>query len=286
MKPEPTQLSPGTLQRVNVTVDLDRVRCRQTTYNVGIREAIGMGGRMLTFAYLPRQNGPARIDGHLLLNRRLAVICGAAEFSTSGPVVLEKMVVDVDRFPIFSALIGENKLIRNWMALLPSDNMIARRLQRGIAGTIAAPPGDAQGLQSLIAGIFRTIELAMKPEHYIALDSNRRSLVQAAQAFMWSNMCGDIGLPAVSHGIGCSPRTLSNYYLSLYNMSPVRYLKTLRLNRVHEILQGPRGGKSIVDIAADHGFWHMGHFAEHYRYLFGETASETVRNARDAAQVS
>jgi AraC-like DNA-binding protein len=283
------QLSPGALRCANVAVDLDRVRCRRTIYNVSFREGIGAGNHTLTLAYMPRQYGPARIDGHLWLHQRLAVVYGATEFSTSGPVILEKMTVDVDRFPIFDALIGENKIDRAWMALLPADSIAARRLEHEMAAAIESPPSgrsDAQALQSLVASIFRACELAIAPEHWHALDADRSAVVHAAQTYMWSNLCGDIGLPAVSNGIGCSPRTLSNYYLSLYGMSPVRYMKTLRLNRVRELLQRPHNGKSIVDIAADHGFWHMGHFAEHYRYLFGETASETVRNARESVKVS
>lgn len=64
---------------------------------------------------------------------------------------------------------------------------------------------------------------------------------------------------------------------SLYGISPIRYLKILRLNRVREALRACARSATVFDIAADHGFWHMGHFSAQYRALFGETPSQTLR---------
>ena len=35
----------------------------------------------------------------------------------------------------------------------------------------------------------------------------------------------------------------------------------------------------VTDIAMDHGFVHLGRFAEQYRRFFGETPSQTLRRA-------
>lgn len=40
------------------------------------------------------------------------------------------------------------------------------------------------------------------------------------------------------------------------------------------------GGLRIIDVAADFGFWHMGHFGSDYRRTFGTTASQTLARAR------
>jgi len=280
------QLSPGLVKGSTSYTTLDRLRFCRTHFNVSIRDAIAGGSGKLVVAYLSRQSGLARINGRLWLNRRLAVIYGHAEISTSGPALVESFEVDIERFPLFRALIENTKEPGAWVALLPAASSVARRLEHHIADALDLGHAfgcDSHRVQSLVAATFRAIEEALRPQHRASLAADRKSTVDAAQAYMWANMCGDIGLPAMSRAIGCSARTLSNYFESLYGMSPMRFMKVLRLNRVREILRDGPDDSAIVEIAADHGFWHMGHFAVQYRYLFGETASETVRNARTAA---
>jgi AraC family ethanolamine operon transcriptional activator len=62
-------------------------------------------------------------------------------------------------------------------------------------------------------------------------------------------------------------------------MSPVTYLRALRLNGVRRELK--RGGdEAVADRAARWGFWHQSRFAADYKHLFGELPSETLRQAR------
>jgi len=62
-------------------------------------------------------------------------------------------------------------------------------------------------------------------------------------------------------------------------LSPMDYLKRLRLNGVRRDLE--HGGKHtrIIDVATDWGFWHMGHFTTDYRAMFRETPSKTLINS-------
>lgn len=75
-------------------------------------------------------------------------------------------------------------------------------------------------------------------------------------------------------------RTLQNCFQDVLGMSPAAYLRTVRLNAVRRALrEEPPRGSTIADTAARWGFWHMGHFSQDYKALFGETPSQTRLHA-------
>ncbi len=75
-----------------------------------------------------------------------------------------------------------------------------------------------------------------------------------------------------------SERTLHAAFRDAYGMSPLRYLRNLRLNAARRRLRRREG--SVTEIAADLGFFHFARFAEEYRTLFHQLPSETLRQAR------
>jgi len=60
-------------------------------------------------------------------------------------------------------------------------------------------------------------------------------------------------------------------------LSPIAYLKQLRLHSAHKALQAADPGITTVWlIAIQFGFWSRGHFASAYSELFGELTSATL----------
>jgi AraC family ethanolamine operon transcriptional activator len=74
-------------------------------------------------------------------------------------------------------------------------------------------------------------------------------------------------------------RTLQNCFQEALGMSPASYLRTVRLNAVRRALREGPPATTIADTAARWGFWHMGHFSQEYKTLFGETPSQTRQQA-------
>ena len=74
-----------------------------------------------------------------------------------------------------------------------------------------------------------------------------------------------------------------------YGLTVKRYLMVRRLNGFRGDLFVARPDTSISEVAAQWGFWHMGHLGREYRSLFGETPGETLGLARsweDGGKVS
>lgn len=78
-----------------------------------------------------------------------------------------------------------------------------------------------------------------------------------------------------------SRRTLQNSFQAVTGMRPVEYLRNLRLNAVRRRLNTTSAcTHNVGEIAVAMGFFHLSHFATHYRELFGESPSETLRAMR------
>ena len=45
------------------------------------------------------------------------------------------------------------------------------------------------------------------------------------------------------------------------------------------MVAAPDDPHTVADIAARWGFWHMGHFSQDYKALFGETPTQTRQTA-------
>lgn len=75
-----------------------------------------------------------------------------------------------------------------------------------------------------------------------------------------------------------SRRTLQNSFQVITGTRPVEYLRNLRLNAVRRrLIETSASEFKVGEVAAQLGFYHLSHFASHYRALFGEYPSETRR---------
>jgi AraC family transcriptional regulator, ethanolamine operon transcriptional activator len=76
----------------------------------------------------------------------------------------------------------------------------------------------------------------------------------------------------------CSRRTLQTSFQRVANVTPVEYLRSIRLNAVRQLLRSTNAEELLIgDAAALWGFTHLSYFAREYRDLFGELPSQTQR---------
>ncbi|GAB6041825.1 helix-turn-helix domain-containing protein [Endothiovibrio diazotrophicus] len=79
---------------------------------------------------------------------------------------------------------------------------------------------------------------------------------------------------------GASARTLQYAFRETMQLTPVAYLRILRLNRTRSALRAATTAATTVTyVATDLGFFHLGEFARDYQRLFGEYPSETLNRA-------
>ncbi len=105
----------------------------------------------------------------------------------------------------------------------------------------------------------------------------RSHLVKQVNNYMLDNLDRPLTLSDLSHALHTSCRAISYGFQDIFGMSPMAYLKTLRLQSVHRALrQADPHHESIINIANRYGFWSLNHFSKDYKTMFGETPSVTL----------
>ena len=106
----------------------------------------------------------------------------------------------------------------------------------------------------------------------------RSALVTQAEDYMQAHLDQPLTLADLCQALGTSSRALSYGFQDIFGMSPMAYLKTLRMMGVHRALKvaNPQH-KTVISIAAQFGFWSMGHFARDYKQMFGESPQAALK---------
>jgi transcriptional regulator GlxA family with amidase domain len=104
-------------------------------------------------------------------------------------------------------------------------------------------------------------------------------VLRRAIAFIDENAHADIGLHDIAAAVNVTPRALQYRFRRHLNMTPLEYLRHIRLHRAHRDLEAADPAVDTVNaIAGRWGFGHAGRFSMSYKRLFGTAPSTTLRN--------
>ena len=106
----------------------------------------------------------------------------------------------------------------------------------------------------------------------------RRHLVARAREHVLSQPGEPLSLLALCQHLGVSRRKLNYCFHDVLGMSPMRYLRVVRLDGARRELRAACG--PVQEVASRWGFAHMGQFAVDYRRHFGESPSATLGRGR------
>lgn len=158
---------------------------------------------------------------------------------------------------------------------------IEAMLHLGHAGRAAHPDGRA-ALQVLLDQLLRL--LCARPDALPEADRpppadpaarRRLATVMLARELVSRPMNHTMTVDDVCAELHLTRRTLQNHFHSVVGDSPADFLKAVRMNACRRRLR--EGGATVQDVAAQWGFFHMGHFAHDYKQMFGELPSQTLR---------
>ena len=104
--------------------------------------------------------------------------------------------------------------------------------------------------------------------------------VKRALDHMRSNVAEKMTLSGLACSCGTPQRTLLKGFKTFVGLSPLAYLRRLRLNQARSALLQAGCEVIISEIATSCGFTHLGRFATEYRRAFGESPAATRRRVR------
>ena len=104
--------------------------------------------------------------------------------------------------------------------------------------------------------------------------------VKRALIYMRGNLAEKITLSGLAAICAAPERTLLKQFKRFVGLSPLAYLRRLRLNHARGLMQRRECETAISEIATSLGFTHLGRFATEYRRAFGESPSATRQRVR------
>jgi AraC-like DNA-binding protein len=108
-------------------------------------------------------------------------------------------------------------------------------------------------------------------------DAARR--VREAEAFMRAHADEPLTVEAIAAAVGLGPRALQMAFRDHLATTPRARLAEIRLDRARARLLAADAATTVSGAALDSGFAHLGRFSVAYRARFGESPSETLRQA-------
>jgi AraC-like DNA-binding protein len=102
--------------------------------------------------------------------------------------------------------------------------------------------------------------------------------VRAALAFIEANAGRPLTVADVAKATGVGVRGLQQGFQRALGMSPMRYVRQVRLREAHrELRVTDPAATTVGDVASRWGFHHQGRFAAEYRRRYGCSPAETLR---------
>ena len=222
-----------------------------------------------------------------------AVMCGKGsdvDLTTPPDFSLIALVVDSQLLnPLWERMY--HKPLAHWLEkqlVLPIGETKAqslRDLQLTVldrASALANRPNDAQAMRQLRDEILMEWIEAL-PSRVDTSDlpslERRKKMVDMACELMLSHTDEPLSILQICSRVGTSRRKLNYSFQDVLGTTPIKYLRSLRLNGVRRDLRQAAAGTTVQDVASHWGFWHLSQFSQDYKKLFGELPSATLRRS-------
>lgn len=220
---------------------------------------------------------------------------GGFEFSTPAGLVMAGC--SVPRAVLEARLCGSE---RSWLEEVCAQPHLRRpdparlgAMRATLAGAFellqssCSPTAHAPGLPAAVPAALREsllsvlIDLLVDGMQSEVLPRAKRwTLVSEARRMTLATPDSPPSVAALCVALGVSRRTLQNCFHEVLGMSPVAFLRAVRLAGVRRMLHT---APSVTHAAAHWGFWHFSNFAHDYRSLYGELPSVSWRRWHGAA---
>lgn len=97
--------------------------------------------------------------------------------------------------------------------------------------------------------------------------------MRRALDYLHANMAEPIRVEDIARAAGLNVRSLQLGFKAAFGMSPMRYLRDIRLDEARYRLKRRQNREAVSDVAYSVGFSHLGRFSQDYRVRFGTRPS-------------
>ncbi|SED27751.1 transcriptional regulator, AraC family [Rhodobacter sp. 24-YEA-8] len=280
------QLHAGAFTGSLSTFRLGAARLFSERMNRSVLQTGALPAGRLAFGLPVRAGGRSCICGEEVGANSLLVFSGRSGFEFLSPDIFEFMGIEIDvngfADPVFEAMLRQlDTVLSSGRRSLPIAGARAAKLGRLLHGILheegldlrleELPAAAAAFSRGLVGWILDMLQPAGTAE---AGRSTIRhwDTINAIRELVADGQTCPVSVAELTVELGLSRRTLQNACQEVVGLSPVQYLRALRLSEARRMLQTDR---PVTEAATQFGFWHLGYFSRDYRQMFGELPSVT-----------
>jgi AraC-like DNA-binding protein len=179
--------------------------------------------------------------------------------------------------PFTAALPLGNDAAQTWVRLLL---MVQRHIDRP-SSVLRHSVVSVPLVESLIHGFLLVADHPYREKLAAPAEPGRPAAVRSAMDIIETGAHLPLTTSTLARQCHVSVRTLQEGFRRHLGMSPMAYVRAVRLRRAHRDLRSADPSHSTVAaIAHRWGFTHLGRFADAHKTTYGETPTQTLRAAR------
>ena len=277
------QITPGCFQGSLVELQLPHTQVFRESISHAVRQSCCVWPEAFWFG-LADQTADTRINGRLAGAGQIMVRPGHCEFELITPadhtiygIVIQRdaLVAAADRLgcQVDWAQLGRAEMMHVDAAARATCLQTLRSLLAQGAGSALHQQASQQAVTEALLSLLDTSQV----DSGVSKSFERRQrLVAKARDYVLAHRDQAVTVPELCERLFVSRRTLQYCFEDVLNISPMQYLRLIRLNGARRSLRASSGAPVTVrDVAANWGFWHFSQFSSDYRKLFGQCPSES-----------
>ncbi|MDE1166170.1 MAG: helix-turn-helix domain-containing protein [Pseudomonas sp.] len=224
------------------------------------------------------------LNGRYVNGNTFHISCGRA-FHALAKAPIEALMLTVskadflERFAIDNLKAIESKPFERFIQPGRETRIDFERNLKSHLGDVQAGLGQG-GLSPSLDRVMGCVQEILDGEadssRLVVPPSTRTYIVEKSCEFFAQHVQDEqFGVLDLCNHLRISRRTLQYSFESVLGMSPLNYLRSVRLNTARKLLvRSP--SETIQGAALDAGFSHLGRFSRYYQDFFGELPSQTV----------
>lgn len=258
-----------------------------------VRQSCCVWPDALWFGLPGKADGTGRINGRQSEADTIMVRPGNCEFELLTPADYAIYGIVIQRSALQAAA-GQMECQIDWRRLASAEVLhVQPEAKKSCLQTLAAllsndadieadtaqqPASLALPQQAVMLAMLTLLDTSAVDKAVSNSFMRRQRIVARARDYVLAHHDQPIMVPELCERLHVSRRTLQYCFEDVLGISPIQYLRTIRLNGARRHLrENLSGAKTVRDVAADWGFWHFSQFSSDYRKLFGQSPSQSLR---------
>ncbi|MFT7325486.1 MAG: AraC family ethanolamine operon transcriptional activator [Rhodoferax sp.] len=276
------QITPGRFQGALAELQLPQMQVFRESLSQAVRQSCCVWPETFWFGLV--EGAATRINGRLADADKIMVRPGHCEFELVTPADYATYGIVIQRDALVRAADQMGCQI-DWTRLTGAQALEVSAASRASCLRTLSALLSQQGIcRNLVTCQQELTDLLLTMLDTSAVDGpmsnsfmRRQRIVAKARDYVLGHRDQAVTVPELCERLHVSRRTLQYCFEDVLDISPMQYLRLIRLNGARRHLrENLSNALTVQDVATDWGFWHFSQFSSDYRKLFGCCPSESL----------